>query len=371
MPLHRSLLRPILVILLGVCLGISASGSAAQTAALDVIQAAEYDIGFDCPVSAALAPGAARLWVLMDDCYDSHFSLRAFSVVDGSPLNDDTSDFSDELAVLDEGYITHFTFPVAFTPDGMLDILYSDSESYDTLNLRVPVDAAETADTRALLPTLDALNALIPGFTGYPETTVYNADHTLAAVIDETHFYVLDLLAGVRLLEIEQPGEPYSSFPYFSTDSHLLYITQLHNPEDYDDYTSTLYVFSLPDGEQRASYEVPSPFIWVSPNDQYVAMQVGDETLQVLDLVSGGLSVALPLFEPPTKVMRCLNNNADVSDIDYTTRGNLFLMGLNWLPDSSGFLTVQSYLGDGAEGSGSVCIFNYSRLRHYTIQASN
>ncbi len=363
----RYTLKTITGPVLGLFLSMFTLTGAAQTDGLEVRQTAEYDIGFDCPVSAALDSTGTRLWVLMDNCYGSRFSLRAFGVADGAPLNDDTSDFSDELEVMDKTYVSHFTFPLAFTPDGMLDILYSDSETYDTLNLRLPVEStAEAADTRALLPTFDALNTLIPGFAGYPETTVYNGDHTLAAVMDETHVHILDLQTGVRLFEIKTV-EPYNAFPYFSADNQTLYIAELHNFDDVTDYSSTLKLYSLPDGEQIASYEVPSPFLWVSPNEQYLAMQVGDETLQVLDLVSGSLSAALPLFEPPQKVMRCLNNGNDVSDVDFTTRGDLFLMGLNWLPDSSGFLTVQSYLGDGAQG-GTICIFNYSRLRRYAVE---
>jgi hypothetical protein len=50
------------------------------------------------------------------------------------------------------------------------------------------------------------------------------------------------------------------------------------------------------------------------------------------------------------------------------TSGYLNMASLHWLPDSSGVVLSLSYNGDGAEGSGSVCIFNYSRLRTYAVE---
>jgi hypothetical protein len=74
------------------------------------------------------------------------------------------------------------------------------------------------------------------------------------------------------------------------------------------------------------------------------------------------------LLEDPAPVTNCLNNGNDVSDIGYMTSGYLSMASLHWLPDSSGVVLSLSYNGDGAEGSGSICVFNYSRLRTYRIE---
>ena len=50
-----------------------------------------------------------------------------------------------------------------------------------------------------------------------------------------------------------------------------------------------------------------------------------------------------------------------MSDVDFTVSGTLQLIGVNWLPDSSGFVITRSYGGEAAGGA-SVCTFDTSRL---------
>lgn len=365
---HR---RPLLPVILALLILPSAfpPPAAAQTGAPALALQAEYNIGLDCPVSAALDTTGV-LWVLMDNCFDYDHTLRGFRVEDGSPVSAGSADdFAAALADLAEVFPWDTT--MTFTPDGALDIFYStytSPQTYDTRNLRLGIRTEAPADTRAILPTLQALEELIPGFAGYPEATVYSADHTRAVAVEETRFTVIDLQAGEVLLTMAIPAGTYGSFPTFTADGQLLAIARLNDPDDYNTLESTLTFYNLPGGEEVATIPVPTPYLWLSPDRRTAAALLDTDTLIAIDLTSGNASQPLDIFERPTSVPRCLNNGQDVSDVGYTTRGDLYLMDLEWLPDSSGFLTINSYMGDGAQGSGSDCIFNYSRLRLYSVR---
>jgi hypothetical protein len=325
----------------------------------------EEDIGFDCPVTATLDPAGTILWVLMYNCVDTGYNLRAFSVGSGAAINNDDHNFAAALAGLEDGDAASYNTSLAFTPDGEISVNYTD-ENYVPVNVSVAAGADGSTSTEGA--TSDSIGSLIADYTEYPETTVYNADHTRAVAIGEDSFHILDLQTGTQILEMEVPGGSYDSFPSFSADGQQLYITQLHNPDDMNATASTLNIYSLPDGELVTSYEVLSPFVWVSPNGQYAALWMSDDELAVVELAENNYSQPIQMFEEPRHATTCLNTGADISDVDFTVSGQLFLIDLEWLPDSSGFITLNSYLGEAAAGDDGACIFNYSRLRRYTVQ---
>jgi len=344
-----------IIALVMVLFGSTALYSHAQDA--DLSLAAEYDLGFDCPVSATLAPDQTVIWVLMDSCSGRNFRLRGFDVADGTPINDETNDFADALTPLEDGYVDWFVNPLAFTPDGDLSIRYYAEETYDSLTLLVSLENGE-----ATLQTNDSLNALFRQFTDYPETTVYNHDHTLGAVIGETSLHLIDLQTETELMALEV--EDFNIFPSFSPDGTRLYAAILDDFGDVENFASTVYVYSLPDGELLTSFSVPTPFLYPAPNGQYAALQVGDSELSVLNLETGVSSPAVRFSEDPKPITECLNTGNSMTDFDYRSSGNLPLVGLAWLPDNSGFMTLHSYQGDGVFG-GTPCFFDYSRLRLY------
>lgn len=351
--------------MLGVLLGIFGSPIVAQTGSLSVTMTSEEDIGFDCPVTATLDPAGTTLWVLMDNCFQEGYYLRAFSVGSGAAINDDDHTFAAALAGLEDGEAASYNTSLGFTPDGELSINYTD-ENYIPVNVSVAAGADGSASTEGV--TSDAIGSLIANYAEYPETTVYNADHTRAVAISENSFHILDLQTGTQIVEMEVPGGSEGSFPSFSADGQQLYITQLHNPDDMTATASTLNIYSLPDGELVTSYDVLSPFVWVSPNGQYAALWMSDDELAVVELAENNYSQPIQMFEEPRHATTCLNTGDDISDVDFTVSGQLFLIDLEWLPDSSGFITLNSYLGEAASGDSGICIFNYSRLRRYTVQ---
>lgn len=345
-------------------LGIVSLPLMAQTGSLSVSLASEEDIGFDCPITGAIDPAGTTLWVLMNNCWDADYHLRTFSVGSGSPTNDEQHSFTAALAGLEGKYGDPVSMSIGFTPDGDLSINYPD-ENFVPVNVSVPEGADGSDSTEGV--TSDTIGSLIAEYAEYPETTIYNAEHTQAIAIGAESFHILDMQTGTQILEMEVPGGTYGSFPSFSADGQQLYITQLHNPDDMNATASTLHVYNLPDGEFVTSYEVLSPFVWVSPNGQYAVLWMAEEELAVVELDSNNYSQPIEMWEEPERLTSCLNTGQDMSDVDLIVSGRLALMDVDWLPDSSGFFTLNSYGGESNGGDGAICIFNYSRLRRYSL----
>ena len=163
------------VILVMLILAATVSLSIAQDS-LNLVQTAEYDIGFDCPVSSVLDPTGTTVWVLMNSCGDRRHSLRAYNVADGTQVNVD--DYADDLVILDGVYIDLFITPLGFTPAGDLSIRYNDPETYASHNLIIPVASGGTVE----MQTSATYDALLAEISEYPEFSVYSADHTLVDV---------------------------------------------------------------------------------------------------------------------------------------------------------------------------------------------
>jgi hypothetical protein len=136
-----------------------------------------------------------------------------------------------------------------------------------------------------------------------------------------------------------------------------------------------LLIYSLPDGELLRQYEMPSSSVWLSPDEKYAAVNlysfnIGDlNELLVMNLETGVSSATSNLDEDPAPVTTCLNSGNDVSDVDFMTDGRFSFPTVHWLADNSTILLPLSYGGDGAQG-GTICIFNYSRLRIYAVEVA-
>ena len=363
-------LTPFITSLLTLVCVISPLAVTAQTTAPQITRTAEYDMGFDCPVAATFSPDQTTLWVLMDNCGNGDFTLHGFKVADGSPVEASADHFASSLTELEDQYLYAYYVPLAFTADGAIDILYNENEKSEAHNIRFSLTADQPPASNLTLLTNDTIQTLIPGYGGYPESTTYSTDHTLAIVVDTKTFHIIDLQAGKDIFQIEEPISTDHSSASFSSDNQHLYLTTGKNIDNPNDSASTLTVYSLPDGKLVKTYDLPSDWNIVSPNGRYVAGYVGgqyDAALLVTDLETGSISQLSPVNEPAHLVTECLNTKKNVSDVGFKATGELPMIDLIWLPDSSGFLTVNSYQGEAA-GGGSLCIFNYSRLRTYKVQ---
>lgn len=342
--------------------------STAQGNGPGLVEVAELDIGLDCPVTAALDPSGATLWVLMDNCFQRGYSLRAFHASDGTPVS--VGDYADALASLDGIYIDLFITPMGFTPAGDLSIRASDPETHESIHLLIPL----ASGGEAVMQRSATYDALLATYSAYPEFSVYSPDHTRAVTAGETSFHVIDVGTETAIAEIPVEGGTDYALASFSADSARLYVTRFNNPDDLSDISSTLLIYSLPGGALLRQAQAPSSALWVSPDEAYAAVQmfsnnIGERSdLAVLDLASGLVSSASSLLDPPAPVTTCLNTGADVSDLGYMTSGYLSLASVHWLPDSSGLVLSLSYRGEGAGSATRTCIFNHSRLRLYRIE---
>jgi hypothetical protein len=355
------------VFIVVIILGIFVQSIAAQND-LNLVQTAEYDIGGDCPVSSVLDPAGTTLWVLMNSCGRGRYSLRAYNVADGTQL--DVDDYADALLSLDSIYIDLFITPLGFTPADDLSIRYNDLETYASYNLLIPLASGGEAVTQ----TSATYDALLSAISEYPDFSVYSPDHTRVVVTGGASFHVLDVQAESEIVEIPVEGGADNALALFPADGERLDVIRLNNPDDMNDFSSTLLIYSLPDGALLNQYEVPSPDVWVSPDETYAVIHLysneGFERseLVVMDLESGLISPVSNLLEDPAPVLTCRNNGRDVSDLDFMSTGNLALTSLHWLPDTSGIILSLSYGGEGSSGG---CDFNYSRLRTYSIESAD
>ncbi|MBI1278343.1 MAG: hypothetical protein GC179_09470 [Anaerolineaceae bacterium] len=365
-PPHRLSLLLIIAFVLTLCFAPLAVNAQTQ---VNVTQSVEYKIGFDCPVTATLSPDATILWVLMDNCYNSGFNMLGFNVADGTPVQADANHFTEVLMPLKDMWIYADTRPMAFTPDGIVDLRYNDGDTYDSHNIRLSVTGGEATASDLTQLTNETVQQLIPGFAGYTETISYSPDHKFAVIPDTTTFHIIDLKTGKDLFQIDsQPTTDYSR-AVFSADNQHLFISTLKKPDDMQDDSSTLAVYDVSDGKLVKTYDVPTYTNVISPDERYIVGRVGgqfDAGIVVTNLETGSFSDVVLINEPPHLVTECLNTGEKVSGVNFKTRGELPILDIVWMPDSSGFFTVNSYLGDVAAG-GTICIFNTSRLRQYKV----
>lgn len=350
-------------------LGAPLLSSMAQGNGLNLIQTAEYDIGFSCPVASALDPMGTTLWVLMHSCFQRDYILHTYSVADGSLVSE--YDYADVLAGLTNPniFIDSFSTPMAFTPQGDLSIRYTDIETYESFNLLLPLDSGGDATIESSAD----YDAFLAGFSDYPEFSIYSPDHTRVIANGDTSFHILDVQTQTEIVNIPFPDGQEFPLALFSADGERLEVTYFNNPDDPDDHASTLLIYSLPDGSLLDQYQVPSPALWISPDGVYAALNlysnnIGDQNeLVVMNLETGATSLASNLNKAPARVTTCLNSGLDTSDVDLTNDGRFNMPNLHWLPDSSSLLLPLSYGGDRTR----TCVFDYSRLRRYQIEAAD
>jgi hypothetical protein len=362
-------------------LGIASITVFAQDDTVTLSKTAEYDIGFACPVASVLDPSQTEIWILMDNCFGYLHRIATYRVADGSQI--DGYDYQAELAPLGlstsdfsySTYVDYSTNPMVFTADGDLSIHYFWYD-YSDEPAELPIIGYSVlipiASGGAVSITADSsLDVLLSQYTEYFEGAVYNQNHTQLAIGGDSAVYIIDLETETEVAEIAGNGDYFTQLR-FAADGLSLQAIYLANPEDFDDNSATLYVYSLPDGELLQEYALPAYIGALSPDGTLIALHSASNDgttsdLLVLDLATGNISPALSMYEDPTPVTTCLNTGNDVSDADFVTDGTFFTPELHWLADNRTIVAAFSYGGDGAGGGGQPCIFDYSRLRIYSV----
>jgi hypothetical protein len=339
--------------------------SRAQEKTLTLTLTTEHEIGFECPIASTQQPGTDTMWVLVDNCRGLQFSLHAYDLKSGEAL-DTVPILLDEI----DGnvYAIYNLMPLAFTSNGTLELFAANNETDDIARFQIdPESGATTSDASAD----EQLNNFLRQFSDYPSFSVtFSPDHTRAISFDNDGLalYVLDLVAEDVLFKLEGAF----SLSGFSPDSQQLYVGTLDDPDNFEADGSTVSIYNLPDDTVIQSLPLPISLVYPSPDGRYVAFQTapnegGTEQLGLVELATGAVSPLLKISIEPHKVLTCVNSGRNVSDVDLTTSGQMSLRALEWLPDSSGFVTANSYGNQVSGSSSNPCFWENSRLRYYQI----
>lgn len=334
-----------------------------QTAAnVTLALAEERRLGTDCPGASALSPAGDRLWVLMHNCGYEDYYLLNFALA-GSRFEFNTNegeDFASALTGLEGVYFDGLlNSPLSVRADGSPQLQFFNSDGA-MQTLRPAQGAAEVNSS---------LTERIVNISSYPELAVFNADQSAVAVTGADGIYIFDAQTGAEVLAITVDASVLDWVKtQFSADGQSIDLIIPNNTEDINATAATLYRYSLPDGELQMEQSLLTSLAWISPNGQYILLWMGDDELIVTEPATGGVSDSVHMFDEPRRMTTCVNEGGpDPTDLNVIWDGFLPPMGINWLSDSSGFVTVNSYMGAGSASDGGSCLFEESRLRRYTV----
>lgn len=323
--------------------------------------AEERRLGTDCPAASALSPAGDILWVLMHNCGYEDYYLLNFAIGDNSFefKTNDGEDYTSALTGLDGIYFDGLLNPPLSVGDnGSVQIQVYNSDG--NIQMFRPSDGSSEVNP--------ALTEQIINTALYPEFAVFNPDQSAVAVIGEDAVHIFDTQSASEVLAITVEENIDYLQVRFSADGKSIDLIMPNNPDDPNATTATLYRYSVPDGELQMEQSLLTSLAWISPNGQYVLLWMGEDELVVTEPATGGVSEILHMYDAPRAITECANEDGfDPTDLGATWDGFLPPMGINWLPDSSGFVVVNSYMGDGAASDNATCAFSESRLRRYTV----
>jgi hypothetical protein len=306
------------------------------------------------------------LWALVTNCISDYAaSLQAWSVADGSLL-DSIGPFEMGISGTD---LFGFDRPLALDEDGTLTADFVDWMTGATASFAVdPATGAITPVSESpRILTADAIYAALPGFSGYTDYLTYSDDRALALTLDEALLYVFDVASGAEIMRLAPPGGVEYASVWFGQNGDHLYVSQMVEPGNYDNPEQVLYVFDIPTADLVSATAVPHRVYSVSPDERFLIVSTPvyggeNESLAVFEPATGRMSESLPTRSTPITLNIC-KNDGRTTEFGWTS-DDPTLVDIIWLPDSSGFVTLQS---ETFSSGPNPCVTNDSRIRVYSV----
>jgi len=342
--------------------------SAQDSPQLSVVM--EFPLGDACLITGVVSLDGSVVWALVTDCIgDYATSVLAFSISDGTLVGQSTEPFQMDIAGTD---LFGFDRPIVLNQDGMLTVDFVNWEMGTTASFAVDTASGAVTpvvDSPRFLTADDILNT-IPDFTGYTDYLTYSDDRTLAMTQDDAMLYLFDVVSGEEIMRLAPPGGVDYAAVWFGPNNEHLYVSQMIEPGNYDNPAQTLYVFDIPSGDLVSTAEVPHRIYSVSPDERFLVVSTpvmgGDnESLAVFELSTAALSESLPTRSTQVNLNICKNDGRE-APMPWTS-DDPNLVDILWLPDSSGFVTLQS---EEFSSGPNPCQTNDSRMRVYAVSGT-
>lgn len=350
-------------------LSLSLSGAAAQNGpGLSLVN--EFSLGDSCPISGVVNAEGTAVWALIKNCLSNEnlVGLQAFSLADGS-LVGETEPFPTGISTND---IYGYDQPLTRGADGGLTVDLVDTYttmSSDSFTVDPATGAVTPVSDSPRILTADDILAALPDFAGYTDYLTYSPDRSLALTLDDAAFYVFDVASGENLLRLEPPGGIEYAGAEFGPNNDHLYVYQMAEPGNYDNPAGTLHIFDIPSGEPIAQSEYSYSIYAVSPDERLAVVSTipccDHMSLAVLDLETGALSESLPT-QTSTMTLNTCKNDGRSNEFGWRSDDPI-MVGIQWLPDGSGFVTLHS---ETFNAGPNPCYTNDSRMRVYAVGGS-
>jgi hypothetical protein len=353
-------------ILLTVLVLLPQAGAGAQDAPQFSL-VSEFSLGDLCPESGVASPDGSVIWVLQYDCIgDYAVSIQAFSVADGTPVGEPIGPFDMEISGSE---MTWMDAPImVLHDDGTLTVDFVDTwdtgtTASFTVNTATGAITRDADSPRVLTP--DAIFAAVPDFTGITDVLRYSADRSLALTQDDQALFVFDVASEQVVLRVVPPGSFDDVGSLLGPNSKHLYGWVMQEPGNYDNPAGTLYVWDIASGELVSATEYPYFPSVNSPDERFSVVGTvpccENVSIAVMDLANGSVSESLPTRTRLDPMEICKSTGRPTNNIDWASDDPVE-RDLIWLPDSSGFVTLNS--DEFWQGS---CRSNDSRMRVYSV----
>lgn len=347
-----------IVLVIALCaFGLMGQVAVAEDAAVTLTY--EQNIGIHCPTMMAQQPDTTTAWVMLDDCFGYEFELMAFDMMTGAPV------LEEPLSLAIDGDLYAWPFnstDLAFLADGSLELILEDTETAQNAIWTIDLQSGE------LTPNEDkaaAVNALLDGYSEFVTFAIFSPNHVYAAPVTEDGIASLvNIETGQEIVSVQMDGLTLPAA--FSSDNTRVYFSVPDDPEHAEE-SASVSVYRTSDGALLNNFVVPASVVHPNRDGSKLVLEHTSphsdfSEIAVMNPETGMISPFISIWEPQSRVLKCANNGRN-TDGDYTFSGALMLTGLLWLADDSGFVTVNSYGGDGVTN----CVFSYSRLRQYMV----